>query len=87
MLKASFPNIRCINGHPHPYGESECPKCHQLTDLPKLSNETFCQCGMIRPEIIESRETRMIVHHSHFCFWCGKFFDEPPYVEEPLFSY
>ena len=85
MLRATFPNVKCVNGHSHAYGEDECPKCHQATAKPKLTNQQFCECGMVRPAIVQMEESRMVVHDSKFCFWCGKFFDTPP--EDDLFFY
>ena len=85
MLKATFPNVKCPNGHILTYVETECPKCHKSPELSKVTTSLTCECGMIRPEIIETKETGMEVFPSKFCFWCGKYFDSTP--EQVFFSY
>jgi len=87
MLRADFPNIKCRNGHTYPYGEAECQKCHQTAELPKMTTEDFCECGMVRPFVKEIVEGNMSVHNSRFCLWCGKYFEEQPTIQEPAFSY
>ena len=85
MLRASFPSIQCPNGHIHSYNESECPKCHEPREDTKLTTTNFCECGMVRPQVIETGTGKMIVHPSKFCFMCGKYFEDT--TNQELFNY
>lgn len=85
MLRATFPPIKCKNGHIHAYTDAECPQCHEPVEIPKITNQQFCECGMIRPAIVQMEESRMVVHDSKFCFWCGKYFEET--TKDKLFFY
>lgn len=85
MLKASFPPIRCPNGHFHSATDDECPMCRAPNARPKEDTNEFCKCGMNRPQVIETFPTQMKVYPAKFCFWCGNVFTSIP--EEPLFSY
>jgi len=87
MLRASFPNIKCPNGHLHAYCDAECPTCHEPVEMPKLTTPEFCECGMVRPEIIEIEHSQMTVQPSRFCFMCGKFFNDSLMHEQDQFSY
>ena len=87
MLRASFPNVRCKNGHVHAYCDAECPTCHEPVELPTLTTPDFCECGMVRPTIIETANSEMKVTPSKFCFACGKYFEDTIPIEDPPFNY
>ena len=84
MLRASFPPIKCVNGHVHAYTDNMCPMCHEGTNV--CDADAFCQkCGMIRPTILNTTPTQIIAYDSRFCFWCGELMNKVP--EEELFNY
>ncbi len=85
MLKASFPPIKCTNGHFHAANDDECPMCHTITPRPGKDTDEYCKCGMVRPQVIETTLTKMIVHPSKVCYWCGNVFAVKP--TEELFNY
>ncbi len=85
MLKASFPPIKCANGHFHSSTDDECPMCHIPIEKPTIDTDEFCKCGMTRPSIIETFPTKMKVYPSKVCYWCGNVFQIPP--AEELFNY
>ena len=85
MMKASFPPIKCTNGHFHAATDDECPMCHAPTTRPGIDTDEFCKCGMVRPQVIETTLTKMIVHPSKVCYWCGNVFAVKP--TEELFNY
>ncbi len=87
MLRASFPNIKCTNGHIHAYCDAECPTCHEPVEDNKLTTNEFCECGMVRPTIIETTNEGMKVSASKFCFSCGKYFEDMVAKEQELFNY
>lgn len=83
MLRASFPPVKCAKGHFHAYTDDECPMCHDATD--RADEKLFCKsCKMVRPSILETFPTKMTVHESKFCFWCG---ESLAVIEKPLFAY
>ena len=84
MLRASFPPVKCVNGHVHAYTDNMCPMCHEGTNVNDA--EAFCQkCQMIRPTILNTTPTQIIAYDSRFCFWCGEIVNKVP--EEELFCY
>lgn len=84
MLRASFPPVKCINGHVHSYTDNVCPLCHEGTNV---NDETaFCpKCSMIRPTILDTTPTQITALDSRFCFWCGEIMTQVK--EEALFNY